>query len=446
MSIYKAYDIRGTYPDQIEEKTARRIGMALVQYLGAKRLVVARDMRTMAPSVSDAVIDGITRMGCDVVDAGLASTPAFYAAVGNVTCDGGVVVTASHNPKQYIGLKMVKAGPVPLSGDEGIPQIQELAEGPEPEGAAEKGRREPYSVKDTYINELVDLVGGPDAIPPQKIVVDYANGMGIVEAPDCFARFPNVEVVPLYDELDGTFPNHEANPLKEENLDDLRAKMKECGAKIGLSFDGDADRCAFVDEAGRSVGADLITAILARHFLEKHPGKGIIYDLRSSRIVAETVEKLGGRPVRERVGHSFMKKTMKEQDCIGGGELSGHFYFSEFHGSDCGLLAGLLVLAELGKESKTLKQAADELRIYYQSGEVNFKVEDKAGKMQEVWDHFADGEKDRLDGIYISYPDWWVNVRPSNTEPYLRMVLEANSPELLEEKKAEVMAMLGTPA
>ncbi len=445
MSIYKAYDIRGTYPDQIDEAIARRVGMALASYLKAKRLVVARDMRTMAGSVTDALVDGITHMGCEVTDVGLCSTPAFYSAVGNIACDGGVVVTASHNPKQYIGFKMVAAGPKPLSGDSGIPEVQALAEGAEPAAAETKGRREPFDIKERFLEEMIELTGGPEAIPAQKIVVDYANGMGIVEAVDCFARFPGLEVIPLYDELDGTFPNHEANPLKEENLDALRQKIAETGASLGLAFDGDADRCAFVDEAGRTVGADLITTILARRMLASHPGKGIIYDLRSSRVVPETVERLGGRPVRERVGHSFMKETMRKEGCIGGGELSGHFYFSLYHNSDAGLLAGLMAMAQLGDEGKTLKQAADELRIYYQSGEINFRVEDKAGKMQEVWDRYADGNRDRLDGVWIGYPDWWVNVRPSNTEPYLRLVLEADSEALLAEKKKELIGILGNP-
>ena len=264
--------------------------------------------------------------------------------------------------------------------------------------------------------------------------------MGAAESPETFARFPQLEVVALYDELDGSFPNHEANPLVESNLDDLRAKIKSEGASLGLAFDGDADRCAFVDAAGRTVGADLITAILAPALLERRPGAGVIYDLRSSRIVPETVRALGGRPIKERVGHSFMKETMKREGCIGGGELSGHFYFNEFYNSDCGLLAGLMVLAQLGKEGKTLQQAADEKRVYFQSGEINFRVENKEELMEAVVARYADGELDRLDGIMIEYPDWWVNVRPSNTEPYLRLTMEANSAELLDEKKADLIS------
>jgi len=445
MSIFKAYDIRGTYPDQIDETTARRVGEAVVQFLGAKRLVVGHDMRTMSVSICDALVDGITSQGCEVADIGLVSTPVIYHAIGTIACDGGIAVTASHNPKEYIGFKMCKAGPRPLSGDSGIPEIQALTEGPEPEPAKRRGRREPVDVKQGFIDEIIELAGGVDAIPAQKIVVDYANGMGAREAPDVFARYRGLEVVSLYSELDGTFPNHEANPLREENLDDLRAKIASEGATLGLAFDGDADRCAFVDSEGRTVGADLITAILVPFLLARDPGKGVLYDLRSSRIVPETITKCGGRPVRERVGHSFMKETMREQDCVGGGELSGHFYFRDYHMSDCGLLAGLAVLAELGRQGKDLKTAADELRVYYQSGEINFRIEAKQEMMEKLVAAHPDGKVDRLDGILVEYPDWWFNVRPSNTEPYLRLVMEAETAELLAEKKDELVAMLGTP-
>ena len=445
MSIFKAYDIRGVYPDQIDEKIARRVGEAMVDYLQARRLIVGHDMRTMADSMTDAFVDGVLSRGCDVTDIGLVSTPAVYCAIGEIACDGGAVITASHNPKEYTGIKMCKAGPVPLSGDEGIPEIKALAEGSEPTPAPTRGKREPFDIKPIYLDKLIELTGGPEAIAPQKIVVDYANGMGIWDAPEAFARFKGLEVIPLYDSLDGTFPNHEANPLREENLQDLKKAVRENGATLGLAFDGDADRCAFVDEEGRTVGADLITVILARFMLERHPGRCIIYDLRSSKVLPEKVLEYGGKPVKERVGHAFMKATMKREGCIGGGELSGHFYFSEFYNSDSGLLAGLRVLAQLSKEGKTLKQAADELRIYYQSGEINFRVENKEEKMEEVVKAFPGGKVERLDGILITFPDWWVNVRPSNTEPYLRLVLEADSEALLEEKKKELIQILGTP-
>lgn len=442
VSIFKAYDIRGTYPDQIDAKIAFRIGAAMAHFLGSKRLVVGRDMRTMAPEIQDALIDGILSQGCDVTDIGLASTPMVYYGIGKIECDGGVAVTASHNPKQYIGFKMCRAGARPLSGDSGIKDIQQLVEAGELPVAAQKGKRDTVDLMQDWVEHIAGFARG---IKGQKVCVDYANGMGANESPKIFERIDGLEVVSLYEELDGTFPNHEANPLKESNLDDLRRSIADNGATLGLAFDGDADRCAFVDEAGRTVGADLITVILARGMLERHPGKGIIYDLRSSKVVKEEVERLGGRPVRERVGHSFMKETMRVKDCIGGGELSGHFYFAENFFTDCGVLAAIEVLNQLSAEGKTLKQAADELRKYHGTGEINFKVDDKAGKMREIAERFGDGEIDYLDGITVTYRDWWTNVRPSNTEPFLRMCLEAETAELMEQKKAEVVAVLGEP-
>ncbi|GAB4154783.1 MAG: phosphomannomutase/phosphoglucomutase [Planctomycetota bacterium] len=442
MSIFKAYDIRGTYPDQIDEDVATRIGAAFAHFLGAKRLVVGRDMRTMAPSIQDAVIDGILRQGCDVVDIGLCSTPMGYFAIGKIPCDGGLVVTASHNPKEYIGFKVCRAEARPLSADTGIKDIERLVAAGGPPPAARHGKRDSVDVKRDFVRHIA---GFAKRIAPTRIVVDYANGMGAHEAPEIFARIPGLEVIPLYDDLDGTFPNHEANPLKESNLDDLREAVRRHGAPIGLAFDGDADRCAFVDEEGRTVHADLITVILARGMLARHPGKGIIYDLRSSKVVPEEIRKLGGVPVRERVGHSFMKETMRVKDCIGGGELSGHFYFAENYYTDCGVLAGLLVLDQLGAEGRTLKQAADELRKYHGTGEINFRVEDKRERMLAVEKAFPGGQIDHLDGVTVTFPNWWVNVRPSNTEPYLRMCLEADTEELMRQKRDELVALLGEP-
>jgi phosphomannomutase len=442
VSIFKAYDIRGTYPDQIDAKMAFAIGAAMVQFLSAKRLVVGRDMRTMAPEIQDAVIDGMLSAGCDVVDIGLASTPMVYFAIGTIPCDGGLAVTASHNPKQYIGFKLCKKEARPMSADTGIKEIEALVKKGGLTIAARKGKRDFVDVKRKWIEHIAGFAKG---IAPMTVCVDYANGMGANESPQIFAKIPGLTVVPLYEQLDGTFPNHEANPLKESNLDDLRAAVKRHRAALGLSFDGDADRCAFVDDQGRTVHADLITVILARGMLQRHPGKGIIYDLRSSKVVPEEIVKLGGRPVRERVGHSFMKETMRRTDCIGGGELSGHFYFAENHYTDCGVLAAVLVLNQLSAEKKSLKQAADALRKYHGTGEINFKVADKQALMQRIEATFRDAKIDWLDGITVTYPDWWVNVRPSNTEPFLRMCLEADTAALMAEKRDRLFAILGQP-
>ena len=443
MSIFKAYDIRGTYPDQIDATTAFRIGAAMVRFLSAKRLVVGRDMRTMAPEIQDAVIEGMLSQGCDVVDIGLASTPMVYYGIGKIACDGGMAVTASHNPKQYIGFKLCRQEARPLSGDTGIKDIQALVESGDLQPVAQKGKREHVDLMEDW---CAHIAGFARDIKPMKVCVDYANGMGANESPNIFARIPGLEVISLYEELDGTFPNHEANPLKESNLDDLRALVAKHGATLGLAFDGDADRCAFVDQEGRTVHADLITVMFARGMLQRHPGKGIIYDLRSSKVVPEEIVRLGGRPVRERVGHSFMKETMRRTDCIGGGELSGHFYFAENYFTDCGVLAAIEVLNQLSAEGQTLKQAADPLRKYFGTGEINFKVDDKDGLMKAVAEQFPDGEVDYLDGVTVTYPDWWVNVRPSNTEPFLRMCLEADTQALMEQKRDELFSLLGSPA
>ena len=442
MSIFKAYDIRGTYPDQIDAQMAFKIGAAMVRFLGAKRLVVGRDMRTMAPEIQDAVIDGMLQQGCDVVDIGLASTPMVYYAIGKIPCDGGLAVTASHNPKQYIGFKLCKKEARPLSGDTGIKDIEKMVRTGDFTMVSRAGKRDFVDVKQDWIAHIAGFAKG---IQPMKIVVDYANGMGANESPAIFSKIPGLQVVPLYEKLDGTFPNHEANPLKESNLDDLRRAVKLYKAPLGLAFDGDADRCAFVDEDGRTVHADLITVILARGMLQRHPGKGIIYDLRSSKVLPEEILKLGGRPVRERVGHSFMKETMRRTDCIGGGELSGHFYFAENYFTDCGVLAAILVMNQLSQEKKTLKQAADPLRKYFGTGEINFKVDDKEKLMKAVEAKYQDGKIDFLDGISVTYPTWWVNVRPSNTEPYLRMCLEADTKALMEQKRDELFGILGKP-
>src|SRR5262245_13722764 len=414
----------------------------MVRFLSARRLVVGRDMRTMAPEIQDAVIAGMLAQGCDVVDIGLASTPMVYYAIGKLPCDGGLAVTASHNPKQYIGFKLCRQEARPLSGDTGIKDIERLVLGPELPKAARAGKRDFVDVVKDWIAHIAGFSRG---IKPMTIAVDYANGMGAHESPATSAKIPGLTVVPLYDQLDGTFPNHEANPLVEKNLDELRAVVKKHKAALGLAFDGDADRCAFVDEQGRTVHADLITVILARGMLQRFPGKGIIYDLRSSKVVPEEILRMGGRPVRERVGHSFMKETMRRQDCIGGGELSGHFYFAENYFTDCGVLAAILVMNQLSQEKKTLKQAADALRKYHGTGEINFKVADKEALMKKVEAKFKDGKIDFLDGISVTYPTWWVNVRPSNTEPYLRMCLEADTEPLMREKRDELFAILGKP-
>ena len=443
MSIFKAYDIRGLYPEELDEKTAERIGAAFARFLDARTLVVGRDMRTMAPSIEEAAVKGITSAGCDVVRIGLASTPMAYFAIGKLPCDGGMNVTASHNPPGYIGFKLCREEARPLSGDTGIQKIREMVEsGPVPERDQDPGKVTEADVRGDYVKHVLSFA---EEIRPMTICVDYANGMGAYVIPRILEALPQVKVHALYDDLDGTFPNHEANPLKEENLRDLKKLVLETGADLGVEFDGDADRCAFMDGEGEVVSSDLVTAILARDLLEKHPGKGILYDIRSSRVVPEEIRRLGGRPVRERVGHSFMKETMRREDCAGGGELSGHYYFADNYFSDSGIIALIKIMNVLTKEGKSLKEVADTLRKYPSTGEINFRVEDKEGLIRKLAEIYKDGKVDWLDGITVSYPKWWFNVRPSNTEPYLRLVMEADDADLLEEKKKELVSILGTP-
>jgi len=440
MSVFKAYDIRGTYPDQLDESTAEMIGRALVKFLDAKTVVVTHDMRSMAPSMKDAFIRGAVSMGAQVFDGGLASTPMNYFALGSGGYDAGVQVTASHNPAGYIGFKMSRAGGVPMSGDTGIKEIERLVgEGVEPTGA---GSVESLEGLDARYREHVLKFAGD--IAPLKVVVDTANGMGGFDVPLVFEKLP-CEVIPLFFELDGTFPNHEANPLLEENRKDLVAAIREHGADLGIGFDGDADRSIFVDDQGEVVTPDLITTMIAERILGQKGGGAIVYDLRSSSVLKERVEAAGGTAHRERVGHSFMKARMRKEDAVFAGEFSGHYYFRENYFCDSGIIAAMYVLTILSESGEKLSTLAAPLRRYPGTGEVNFEVEDKAGKMKELAETFADGTVDWLDGVSVHFDDWWFNVRASNTEPLLRLNLEANDDATFASARDKVMAILGTP-
>jgi phosphomannomutase len=440
MSIFKAYDIRGTYPDQIDEALAVRIGRAFVAFLGCRRIVVTHDMRTMAPSIRDAFVAGATSMGCEVALGGLASTPTNYFAIGHYGFDAGVQVTASHNPARYIGFKMSREQAIPISADDGIRDIERLvAEGVEARGPA--GRIETLEgLRDAYRDHVLSFARD---VRPMRVAVDCANGMGGVDVPLAFDALP-CEVEALYLELDGTFPNHEANPLKTETLRDLMARVKETGADLGIAFDGDADRAIFLDERGDVVTPDLVTALIAEDVLASEKGP-VVYDVRSSRVVPERIRALGGTPVRERVGHSFMKARMRAEKAVFAGEYSGHYYFRENFCADSAIIAAMQVLSVLSADDRPFSQRVAPLRKYHASGEVNFEVEDKRGKMEELAEVFSDGEIDWLDGVTVDYPRWWFNVRPSNTEPLLRLNLEAETPELFRESYERVTALLGTP-
>lgn len=447
--IFKAYDVRGLYPSQLNEEQAKKIGLAFHFVLDpddfacGNTVIVSRDMRSHSPSLQQALIEGLRASGLDVLNIGLATTPMSYFAVGHLKAAGGVQVTASHNPAGYNGLKFSKHEARPVSGDHGIPLIEKHVKENDLPAAAKEGGYSETSVFADYENFLLGFLEKPAGARKLKVVVDAANGMGTIYQP--ILEKLGIELIPLYFELDGTFPNHEANPLKLENLEDLAHAVREHGADLGVAFDGDADRSAFVDENGNPVGNDISTALIAGELLAHHPGSAIVYDLRSSRAVAEHIRDCGGVPIRERVGHSFIKATLRQKNGVFGGELAGHYYFRDTFTADNALLAMIKILNLLWKENRPFSQIVAPLLRYAKSEETNFQVEDKQGKMDLLARKYADGEIDYLDGITVQYPDWWFNVRPSNTEPYLRLVAEANTPELLEKHMKDLIADLGQP-
>jgi len=433
--IFKAYDIRGIYPAELNESLARKIGMAFPAVIGAKNIVVGRDMRVSAPSIQKAFIEGATAVGCDVLDVGMVSTPMNYFAIGFYERDGGAQATASHNPGKYIGFKVSREQAIPMSYETGIGEIEEVVKsGHLPAMAMKKGKVETKNIVADYKKHLMKFA---DKIRPLKIAVDTGNGVVGAFFNEVFGDLP-LEIIPLYFEPDGTFPNHEANPLKPENMRDLQKAVKEHGADLGAAFDGDGDRSAYVDEQGNIISSDLITALLAREILQKEKGAGILYDLRSSWVVKEEILKYGGVPYIDRVGHAYMKATMRKHGCALGGELSGHYYWRDNYYADSGEIALIKVLNLLSAEKKPLRR-------YFATGEINFKVEDKDGKMRELEQIFHDGKISHLDGISVEYKDWWFNVRKSNTEPVLRLNLEAKTKELMEQKKAALIKAINAP-
>jgi phosphomannomutase len=403
-------------------------------------------MRDSAGPAKAALIRGLTAMGCSVEEIGLASTPMQYFACGNYTFDAGVQVTASHNPKEYIGFKISGPGVVPVGGDSGLPEIERLATGktaPEPAPGTKPGKVKQHDIREDYAAHVTRFwKPGKRRL---RIVVDCANGMGSLEV-DLGLKRLGLDLHVLYPELDGSFPNHEANPLRHENLRDLQNAVRERKADAGIAFDGDADRACFVDEKGDVVTNDLATALLAEEILPGEPrGAAVLYDLRSSRVVPETIQSLGGTPVRERVGHAFMKARLRREKGPFGGEYSGHFYFRDNWYADSGVIASILVLNRLSRDPRPFSEIMRPLRRYRQTGETNFEVEDKDGKIRELAEAFKDGEIDFLDGVSVNYRDWWFNVRKSNTEPLLRLCLEGMTEEAFEKGRARVLPLLGKP-
>jgi phosphomannomutase len=446
-AVFKAYDVRGTVPDQIDEELARRTGAAFVPVTGASAIVVGHDMRPSSPLLAAAFAAGAADAGADVLMIGLASTDQLYFASGDLDRPGAMF-TASHNPAQYNGIKMCRAGAQPIGAETGLHQIRDAVSQPERPPLASPGDISQRDVLEAYAAHLLTLA--PVSGRRLKVVVDAGNGMAGLTAPVVFERIgctddAGVELVPMYFELDGTFPNHEANPIEPANLVDLQKRVGAGSADRGLAFDGDADRCFVVDELGRAVSPSTLTALIAVRELAKEPGATVIHNLITSRRVPELVRELGGTPVRTRVGHSFIKATMAETDAVFGGEHSGHFYFRDFWRADSGMLAALHTLAALAGSERPLSELLDDYQRYVLSGEVNSEVADAAAAVAAVEAAYArtpGASVDHLDGLTVATDDWWFNVRSSNTEPLLRLNVEGADEQTMSRVRDDVLALI----
>ena len=442
--VFKAYDVRGIYPAEIDEAGAEAIGRAFVEVFQPRRIAVGHDMRVSAPGMTEAAIRGAVAAGADVLELGLVGTEMVYFAVGELGLDGGIAVTASHNPKDYTGMKIVRSGALPVGGDSGLVDIRDRAQSLSntSEGLS-PGHVQRYDIWPQYVERVLSFVDVA-AIKPLRIVIDAANGMAGAMLPPVLEWLPAVQAQRFFFAPDGTFPNHEPNPLLPENREFIIGKTLEERADFGVAFDGDADRCFFVDDSGEFVPGDFATALLAESILAKEPGAKIIYDVRASWAVPETIRRAGGIPLVNRVGHAFIKHRMREEDAAFGGEVSGHYYFRDFSQADSGVVPFLLMLELISKKGKRLSEILRPFRDrYFITGELNTPVEDVEQTLQDLKERFGnDGRVIELDGISVEAEDWHMNVRPSNTEPLLRLNLEARSRELMERKRDEVLAVI----
>ena len=442
--VFKAYDVRGIYGSELDEEGARAIGRAFVEVFGPKRIAVGHDMRLSSPSMAEAAIAGAAEAGADVLELSLVGTEMVYFAVGELGLDGGIAVTASHNPKEYTGLKIVREGALPVGGESGLLEIRDraMADPAAAEGLS-PGQVQPYDIWEQYVERALSFVD-VEAIKPLKVVIDAANGMAGVMLPPVLEHLPQLEVERCYFEPDGTFPNHAPNPLLPENREFIVAKTLEESADFGVAFDGDADRCFFVDDSGEFVPGDFATALFAESVLAKEPGAKIIYDVRASWAVPQTIERAGGVPLINRVGHAFIKHRMREEHAAFGGEVSGHYYFRDFSQADSGVVPFLLMLELLSKRGQKLSEILRPFRErFFITGELNTPVEDVDATLRELEQRFgAEGRVTHLDGLSVDADDWHFNVRPSNTEPLLRLNLEALDPALMERKRDEVLAVI----
>jgi len=435
-SIFKSYDIRGIYPKELDEEAIYTIGRAFVDHVGAKTVAVGRDIRTSSPSLFEALTRGIMDQGADVIDIGIATTPMLYFASWELETDGAIILTASHNPAQWNGMKMCRKQAEPIGMNSGMQDIKERAQAGTFVDPIAKGSITTIDITEPYFAKIRSLIDFGDK--SFNIVIDTANAMGIYELP-LYESLPNTTVTKLFDEPDGSFPNHEANPLNTETLTALSTKVQELHADIGIALDGDADRVGFVDEHGEPVSGDLILALAARDILEQNPHQTILYDVRCTRAVKEIVEELGGTAIETPVGHSNIKKLMREHNAVFAGEISMHFFFKDLGIAENTAAVVVRIMNMMAKTGKSLSELAAQVRRYHHSGEINYAVDDKEAIIAKLKEHYSDGDSSELDGIKVNYPDWWFNVRPSNTELTLRLNLEAKTAELLEEKKQELI-------
>lgn len=440
--IFKAYDVRGIYPDALDEEGAYAIGRAYVDEFEPRRIAVGHDMRLSSPSMSEAVMRGAAEAGADVVDLGLVGTEMVYFAVGELELEGGIAVTASHNPKEYTGMKIVRRGALPVGGDSGLLDIRARATAGAWHQTGRTGTITKADIWPQFVARVRSFVDA-DTIKPLRVVIDAANGMAGVMLPPVLERLP-IEAVRCFFEPDGSFPNHEPNPLLPENREFIMRKVTEERADLGVAFDGDADRCFFVDDSGEFVPGDFVTALLAESILQKEAGGKILYDVRASWAVPETIRDADGVPLVNRVGHAFFKHRMREESAVFGGEVSGHYYFRDFSQADSGVIPFLLMLELVSKRGERLSEILRPYRErYFITGELNTPVADVALKLQELKERFGpEGQVSHLDGLSVDAEDWHMNVRPSNTEPLLRLNLEALSPELMERKRDEVLEVI----
>jgi phosphomannomutase len=440
--IFKAYDVRGIYPTELNEDTAYRIGRAFVQHLGVNQVAVGRDMRVSSPAIAAAIMRGVTEQGADAIDLGLTTTDELYFAVGKYSYPAGVMITASHNPGQYNGIKMCRQEAIPISSETGGDAIRDIVLSGQFASPARQGQIISRDVTDDYVDHCLSFID-VSKVKPYKIAVDAGNGMAGMVIPRVFQKLP-CQLVPLYFELDGTFPNHPASPIEPENTEELRRVVPEQHCDMGIAFDGDADRMFLVDEKGHLLGGDMVTALVARSLLRKHPGSTILYNLICSRSVPELIEREGGRAIRTRVGHSFIKATMRQENAIFGGEHSGHFYFRDNWYADSGLIAFLIVLELVSQSGHTVSELIATIDTRFRSGEINSHVADQKGREQAIEDHYKalGAQIDHLDGVTISFPTWWANVRSSNTEPLIRLNVEADTKEEMEARRDELLHLI----